>query len=184
MIATPITAERRARGFPERNRPQNRVMNSRKDRTVLLSALSGWLWGVFGCFLLSDGTMDARALGGLAVSPFVGIAVGLSSRAVRHAAWWQRCLFALATLFLAASAFAIASALGFRLFGEPRFAGPLQPSIIDALAVVVLGLVMGSVFLVGWALLLWPVAIANHHVIWYLTSGPRDSAPLALNLRG
>ena len=157
-------------------------MNALEDKTVLFSGLSGCLWGFLGCWLLSDGTMDARALGGLAVSPVIGIAVGLSSRAVRHARWWKRYLFALEMLFLAACAFAIASALGFRVFAEPRFTGPLQTSTIDALAIVVLGVAMFSMVWMGWLLLLWPAAIANHHVIWYLTRGPR--APLVLNLRG
>jgi hypothetical protein len=158
------------------------MRNGLDDGTITLSGISGCLWGFVGCWLLSDGSMDARALGGLAVSPLIGIAVGVSSRALRSAPWWKRALFAIPTLCLASFAFVIASAIWFELFGAPRFTGPAHPTEMMLLLRIISILPFLVVFL-SWLVGLWPVAIVNHHVIWYLTRSPDDTGPLALDLR-
>jgi hypothetical protein len=158
------------------------MRNALDDGTSTLSGISGCLWGFVGCWLLSDGSMDARALGGLAVSPLIGIAVGLSARALRSAPWWKCALAAITRLCLASFAFVVASAIWFELFGEPRFTAPADQTGMMLLGRIIIFFAFFPAIL-GWLAGLWPIAIINHHVIWYLTRSTDDTGPLALDLR-
>jgi hypothetical protein len=137
-----------------------------EDMVVMLSALSGCVWGVIGTYLLTDGRMDARGWGGLVASPLIGIAAGMVAVRFRNPSGVQRIFMPLASLYATAALFALAARAWSAAFDVAPLVQSAAPSI--SFGQIILDVFMALILLTvgGYVLVLWPLAVVNHHLIW------------------
>jgi hypothetical protein len=137
---------------------------------VILSALSGCVWGVIGAYLLTDGRMDARSWGGLLASPLIGIAAGMAATRFRDLSGISRILVPLASLYAAAALFGFAAGAWSAVFGVVPLGQAGAPSSSLGLIIQYVFLVLVFLTVSGYGLILWPLAVLNHLLIWQWTA--------------
>ena len=132
---------------------------------VILSAISGCVWGLIGAYLLTDGRMDARGWAGLAASPLIGIAAGMVAARFRNPSRLQRIFVPLASLYATAAIFAFTARLLSAAFDVvPLGSGAPSSSPGQIILDVFMALILLTVG--GYVLFLWPLAVMNHLLIW------------------
>lgn len=141
-------------------------VNPTEDMVVMLSALSGCVWGVVGTYLLTDGRMDAHGWGGLVASPLIGIAAGILAARLRNPSGVQRIFMPLGSLYATAALFALAARAWSAAFDVAPLVQSAAPSI--SFGQIILDVFMALILLTvgGYVLVLWPLAIMNHLLIW------------------
>jgi hypothetical protein len=135
-------------------------------RLMLVASFSGIAWGVAGYLLVRDTNMASGAWAGLMVSPMIGLLIGVLAVRTNPAGILRQAVFALVGLYIAVAMFAATVGLWHVTVGWN-----LAPSLTRgsnrpwALLTSVLSALM--LFTVsGWVLLLWPVSLVNHRLIW------------------
>src|SRR5215471_15764760 len=128
-------------------------MSDHLFRVIVVSALSGLIWGVIVLFILEP---QARAtLGaGVAFAPVIGITMGLVSMIFKDVDVLPLAAISLVSLYLAAALFGAGSAL---IFGIGRH------SLHDVMSMTLLlpwAMTMG-----GYVFWMWPLTYLNHHLV-------------------
>jgi CBS-domain-containing membrane protein len=125
-------------------------------RTILISALSGCVWAVIAHFLVGD---MAGIEGAFAVSPVIGVIVGLATRGSRSRSIRGRALVSLLGLYLAVALFGLAVGITDVATNPNSGTGwHRNPGAVALQAVI--GCVWG-VTAAGWVVFLWPLAYGN-----------------------
>jgi hypothetical protein len=133
---------------------------------LLLSAASGAVWGIVGYWLVSDTNLRGGALLGLVVSPFIGVFIGLLAVEAEPATTIGRALWALMSLYLAVGLFALVVGSWQVTIGWDTLSEGLRSSgRIRGLGQAALSGLVWFTF-AGYALMLWPLSIGNHLLIW------------------
>ena len=126
-------------------------------RPTLFSALSGCIWAGTAWILLEQ-RVNAGIVGGILVSPLIGIAMGIFSKRFAERPILTRAAIALSSLYLAVALFGIAGGMADAAFGSGK---PITArNIIEWVWPFVAGLTF-----TGYVLALWPLAYLNHSVI-------------------
>ena len=126
-------------------------------RYYLLCAVSGLTWGGIA-YPLVRGWFPGIWVG-IAVSPLVGLLVGLVHRPTYRFPVLARVFVALATLYGAAVLFGL-------VMGAVEALSETSPNIIKSAVVIEWVLVtLYGVTLTGYFLFLWPLAFANHWLL-------------------
>lgn len=130
----------------------------RRGRLVLLSLLSGVVWG--GIALgLGYSWMHQRVWGGVLVAPLIGLAVGIAARGFERRPGWLRALHALAALYVAAALFGLAVGVADLVLLDAPGRRPIAVVLQS-----VYGVLWGLTF-TGYVLLLGPLSYANHALV-------------------
>lgn len=131
------------------------------QRVVLLTAASGGLWSIIA--LVLGGALFGRIIwGGVAIAPFVGVAMGFASVKFPSNVV-QRSLFSLFSLYVAAALFGVGMGTYDVLVGQSSGVGWRRiPSGVILQAV--LATLWGITF-TGYLVILWPLTYANHHLL-------------------
>jgi hypothetical protein len=134
-------------------------------RRAFLGLLSGALWGAVARWL-SRGAIGSPVMGGVFASPFIGLVVALAYRDWPRFPRAWRIGLALASLYLAAALFG----LGVGLQDVSRDLSTVQAHRIASAVVLqsVIGVLWGLTML-GYFVVLWPLAYVNHALIGRLT---------------
>ena len=136
------------------------------NRSAWLSVASGFAWGLYGFAFVRDTSIPSAAWGGLIASPFIGLAMGRWAMSARPSGLVKRALFALLSLEGAVLLFAMAIAIW-----TVTVAWDAAPSLVQArgrsshVVQTLIFFPMGMT-LSGLMLVLWPIALANHLLIW------------------
>jgi len=147
-------------------------------------AASGLAWGVLAYFLSRHWMHRYVVLGGVVAAPLIGVVVGAAYRRAYSLSRWKQFGISLVTLYLGASLFAIAGGMldlvlrgrmehyivqadGSRAFGYRILSSAITTPLLGTLW----GLTFG-----GYAVVLWPLAFANHRLL--RSQGQRPSPPL------
>ena len=128
-----------------------------RTRYYCLCAASGLIWSGIA-YLLLRGWFPGLWVG-IAVSPVIGLLVGLAHRPTYRFPAVVRVLVALVTLYATATLFGL-------VMGVVEAAIETNPNSIKSAVVIewVLATIWGVTF-TGYVLFLWPLAFANH---WFL----------------
>ena len=150
-----------------------------RARYYFLCAVSGLTWGGIAYLLLAF--LDSGALGwpialselllfpglwgGIAVSPLIGLLVGLIHRPTYGFPLILRVFLALVTLYAAVALFGL-------VVGAIEAAIENDPRVIKSAVVIewVLAALWGVTF-TGYVLFLWPLAFANHWLLGRILKG-------------
>ena len=132
-----------------------RVSVSTTSRYLLLSTVSGLLWGLVGV-AIGRSVFHDTVWGGLIASPLIGLIAGLAARPLIHAPIGGLAILALANLHLAAALFGLASGLYDWIIRHGR----TFELVFQDIPIVLWGLTVS-----GWVFLLWPLAVANHRCL-------------------
>lgn len=143
------------------------------DRYVLASVVSGTLWASVAVWLGISWLPDA-AWGGIAASPFIGLAVGTGFRSVYRRSWTTRILMPLASVYVGGALFGLA--VGIAHAGS-------RPDLLAHLARHFAAIPVGLT-LSGYALALWPLSFANHELLGRWAERGRPSSAGDDPLRG
>jgi hypothetical protein len=146
---------------------------------IVLSALSGVVWGLVGYWLVRDTNMAGGAVVGLAASPAIGLLVGAMALRTRPAGIVQRGLLALAHLYVAVGLFAAAVGAwqvtaGRNDLPSPGFGGR-GSAFVSVFAAALLGFTAS-----GWVLWLWPASVVNHILIWRRSNAEPHENPISV----
>lgn len=129
---------------------------------LLASALSGLAWAGIA-YLLAARHLGWVIWGGMYAAPLIGLAAGMASRGFRRRSWWVRAFIALVSLYSTAALFGIANGLYevIVLTSSGRGSFIIPGGVVEqSVAVVLWGLTI-----MGYALMLWPLAYLNHVAI-------------------
>jgi hypothetical protein len=145
-------------------------------RPMLLSSVSGIAWGVVGFLLVRDTNMAGAAWAGLMVSPTIGLLIGFLAIRANPVGVVRRIFVALVGLYVAVGLFAMTVGLWHVTVGWNMAPVLMQRSnrvwaLLSSVVTALLGFT-----LTGWALLLWPAAVANHMLIWSQLRRPNEQA--------
>ena len=141
---------------------------------MILSTFIGVIWGLLGYWYVSDTNMAHGAWAGLAASPLIGLGIGAWSIRVSRASFARRALLALLDLYVAVCLFvAVVTAwdvtVGWDLLPYPLQSGGRIWAFLKAISTTLFMFTLG-----GYALLLWPVSLVSHMLVWTrVDSGPR-----------
>jgi hypothetical protein len=110
--------------------------------------------------------MDAHGWGGLVASPLIGIAAGILAARLRNPSGVQRIFMPLGSLYATAALFALAARAWSAAFDVAPLVQSAAPSI--SFGQIILDVFMALILLTvgGYVLVLWPLAIMNHLLIW------------------
>jgi hypothetical protein len=128
-------------------------------RTAKLSALSGCGWGLVA-YSIGHAALGRSIWGGIIAAPLIGVVIGRLSRPIGARSRSYQIAAALFDLYLAATCFAVAMAV-FDLVWGPR-----NVTFFAALTGSVLAVLWGVTF-TGYFLVLWPLSVFNHRLVWH-----------------
>jgi hypothetical protein len=133
---------------------------------IVLSALSGVVWGIVGYWLVRDTNMAGGAAAGLAASPVIGLLVGVMALRTKPAGIVRRGLLALAHLYVAVGLFAVVVAAWQVTAGWDGLQLPLRFSGRGSAFAGSVAAALAGFTASGWVLWLWPASVVNHMLIW------------------
>jgi hypothetical protein len=138
---------------------------------LLVSAISGCVWGLVGFWLVSDTGMRDVAWAGLAASPAIGMLVGYGVTRFAALPYVEWAVISLVSLYVASALFGTAIGIADVMSTTGAHAahgrGPLISIFASAIGIVT------ALTVSGWFLILWPASFVNHIVVW---SQDRSSA--------
>jgi hypothetical protein len=126
--------------------------------TATLSALSGCGWGLIA-YIIGHAAMGHRIWGGIVAAPLIGVFIGYVSRPIEAESRPVQIVVSLFHLYLAATWFAVAVATADLVWGQRHVT--FGASLIQD----VFGVLWGLTF-TGYFLLLWPLSLLNHRLVW------------------
>jgi len=136
-------------------------------------AASGIVWGALGYSIGHDWLRNSVVFGGVVASPLIGIVAGAVYRPAYSMSRWKQAAFALLTLYVCASLFALAGGvLDMMVWGrmehyivqEDGSRGFGYRVLSSAITTPLLGTLWGLTF-GGYVLFLWPMAVINHQLL-------------------
>ena len=123
----------------------------------VFAALSGCAWAVIA-YILSLGVFPPGVvLGGLLVSPLIGLFIGLIFRPAYRLPRFVQFALSLATLYVAVALFGFAVGLSDAARAIPN------RRTIEVIFQAMIGCIMGVTM--GYVLILWPLAYLNHRLL-------------------
>lgn len=131
-------------------------------RLLLVGSVSGALWGTAGYWIASDTSARDVAWIGLLVSPVIGIVISFLAAGFEPDTLMGQIGFAFLGLYLAVALFGMAL--------EVADVRSLTLDVPRRLMSAAVG-AMVAITVYGAVLILWPLSIVNHLVIW---SRPRS----------
>jgi hypothetical protein len=140
---------------------------------IVLSALSGVVWGIVGYWLVRDTHMAGAAAAGLAASPLIGLLIGVMALRTKPAGIVRRGLLALADLYVAVGLFAVVVAAWQVTAGWDGLQLPLRFSGRGSAFVGSVGAALVGFTASGWVFWLWPASVVNHMLIWAQSNAAR-----------
>jgi hypothetical protein len=124
------------------------------------AALSGVGWGLIA-YAVGRGIFGRHIWGGVLAAPLIGILIGQLARGVDEEPRWIQIVMSLLQLYVAAACFGAAVTLsGLILLGLPRDRA-LSETLFGTVWIIVWGLTFS-----GYALVLWPLSLLNHRLVW------------------
>jgi hypothetical protein len=146
---------------------------------LLLCAASGSAWGLLALYIGFDGD-DRAGLVAAAVSPGIGIIIGLAARRFAGLQWVGRGLYALVAVYVATALFIMVGDVAHQTLRVANaWTAPLNVFVRALQSVVLAWFWMTFGGLILW---LWPLSLANHVIIWNWLSGPAARGPQRLGL--
>jgi hypothetical protein len=134
-----------------------------KKQTTFISLISGGVWGLIALFL---GFLGIEFIWiGVVISPLIGFLMGWLARRFASTSLLIQILYSLLALYVATGLFGVSVGV-YTGFVHP----PLSARIIELTLCTWWGITF-----TGYLLFLWPLAYANHRLIWdkYLTHQPK-----------
>ena len=126
-------------------------------RYVRACLLSGAVWGLL-CLVLSLGVFGWLVLGGVLLSPPIGVVIGLAFRWTHDLSKGLRIVLALVSLYTAAALFGLSIGIADLATGAPgRHAVEVVVQPVPA--------VWWGLTFMGYVLVLWPLAYWNHALL-------------------
>jgi hypothetical protein len=126
-----------------------------------LSSACGIFWGLIGFWLARDTGLRPEAWVGLAMSPLIGLCVGLVADRVRPKGWPRQLLFSFLTFYGSVTAFLV-------VLYTARAVSELDLSpLFRGISTVHVVLYWFTVF--GYGVILCPLAVFNHRWLWRVT---------------
>ncbi len=123
----------------------------------LFATLSGCAWAVIA-YVLSLGVFPFRiVIGGLLLSPLIGLLIGLIFLPAYKLPKWAQFALSLVTLYVAVSLFGV----GVGLADATRDV-PMRPFASEVIFQALIASVFGVTM---YAVLLWPLAFVNHRLL-------------------
>ena len=135
---------------------------------------------MLGAYMVTDGRFDQAGLVAAAVSPGIGIIMGIAAKRFAGLRWVGRGVYTLIALFIATALFSIVAGVLWPVTSVPAAqASPKNPFVraVTMVGVVWMGMTVG-----GNVLWLWPLSLVNHLLIWNWPSGGKTQAPKTLGL--
>jgi len=137
-------------------------------RYLLFSALSGVAWG-FIAFVLGYAWFPGIIWGGVIVSPFIGLLMGLASFRIVRLSLSLRVVSVLVTLYLAASLFGLAVGI------HDALTVNIPNTILYAVVLQDLLAVLWGITFTGYVVVLWPLAYLNHWLLEHVRNQSSSS---------
>lgn len=133
---------------------------------LLLSVLSGTLWGLAGFLIVGDTNMADIAWVGLAASPAIGLLIGCLAVRTTPRGLLGRAFIPLINLYIAVGLFATVLGIwritaGWNDLAVDLQSGSRREALFNSIVEALLGFTGG-----GYVLMFWPASIANHFLIW------------------
>lgn len=126
---------------------------------LVASALSAVVWAAIVYFLASR-DLGWMIWGGVLAAPVIGLAAGAASKGFLRRPWWVRAVTALTSLYATAVLFGAASG-----FYRMVLAGSGPRTVLGADVVESVLAVLWGLTIMGYVVILWPLAYANHALI-------------------
>jgi hypothetical protein len=140
-----------------------------------ISAASGMAWGLVGFWLIRDTNMAGGAWAALVASPIIGVGVGSLAMRARRLDPLGWVLVGLVDLYLAVALFAAAVGI-WHVTVEWGVLPHLESAGRWSAFAASVATALWGFTLTGSALLLWPVSVANHLLLWALASEAETGA--------
>ena len=138
----------------------------RSVRYLVLSNVSGCLWGALG-YYLSHRLWPNLVWAPVTVSPLIGLGIGLLYQRACRSSLASRVVLSLATLFLAVTLFGLAAGVYDALRDIPPNPFGGRRILSEVVIQAVLAAWWGVTFR-GYFLVLWPLAFFNHLLVCWL----------------
>ena len=126
-------------------------------RFLLLAFASGFSWALIA-YILSFGAFGNSIVGGLAVSPWIGLLVAVLYRPIYKFPRWVQALLSVCSLYVAVTLFGVAVGVYDAMRPIPNRE---SAEVIGQMVIVA---VLG-VTITGLVLILWPLAFLNHQLL-------------------
>jgi len=147
---------------------------------LIICLASGSVWGLLGAYMVTDGRFDRAGLVAAAVSPGIGIIMGIAAKPFARLSWIGRGVYTLIALFVATALFSIV--VGVMWPATSVAAAQATPTNPFVRAIAMVGLVWTDMAFAGDVLWLWPLSLVNHLLIWNWPSGAKTQASMPLGL--
>lgn len=123
-----------------------------------MSILSGCAWAIIA-YLLSFGAFGSIVIGGLIVSPLIGLVIGFLYLPAYKLSKIGQVLLSLATLYLAATLFGLA------VGAYDAFWRNIPNRILSQVVIQSILATLWGITFTGYVVLLWPLSFINHRLL-------------------